>query len=54
MGRLNFGQMASLMLFRLGLLLKISPIIAAISMAESGGNPYAHNPNIALVTIRLG
>ena len=44
MGRLNFGQMEALMREG-GFSPEISPIMAAIGLAESGGNPYAHNPN---------
>ena len=44
MSRLNFGQMEALMREG-GFSPEISPIMAAIGLAESGGNPYAHNPN---------
>ena len=40
---LNFEQLESLAL-QAGFEPDVSPTIAAISLAESGGNPNAHNP----------
>tara|TARA_R100000322_G_scaffold161893_1_gene124174 strand:+ start:55 stop:627 length:573 start_codon:yes stop_codon:yes gene_type:complete len=43
MKRLSFNEVASLAV-QAGFSPKDAPIIAAISMGESGGNPLAHNP----------